>query len=188
MRAFRPVFAFAMALALALALRAKTPMPAGPIPAAGYGGGGAQTVVAVSINFPSGSVGGVDCASLSACIADTRSTTATYVTGLAALSTAAVNTPRIDCSNGTCGLLNEGASTNLALYSANIGGTGLGHGRFRLRHAQRDAKRLGRAGRRDDGDASGAPADDRRQWKLFDRLLERHVRFSIDQLHSIELP
>ena len=38
--------------------------------------------------------------------------------------TAAVNTPRVDCSNATCGLLNEGASTNFALYSNNIGGTG----------------------------------------------------------------
>ena len=73
-------------------------------------------------------MGGVGCASLSSCIADTRSTTATYISSSGGLSTAAVNTPRIDCSNGTCGLLNEGASTNLSLYSAIIGRTGLGAG------------------------------------------------------------
>jgi hypothetical protein len=91
----------------------------------GSGAVGANYIVA-SINFPSGAVGGVGCASLSSCIADTRSTTATYVTSAGGVSTAAVNTPRIDCSNATCGLLNEGAATNLALNSANIGGTGWG--------------------------------------------------------------
>ena len=90
-------------------------------PGSGRAGGG--TVVtwpnytAASINFPSGTVGGVGCASLASCIADTRSTTATYINSSGGLSTAAVNTPRIDCSNATCGLLNEGASTNLNPYS-----------------------------------------------------------------------
>ena len=96
-------------------------------PGSGRAGGGAVTAwpnyTAASIYFPSGTVVGVGCASLSACIADTRSTTATYINGSGGLSTAAVNTPRIDCANATCGLLNEGAATNLALYSNNIGGT-----------------------------------------------------------------
>lgn len=123
MRAFRPILAFALALALPLALAPKS--DAGwPNSGRVYGGGGGgASVVAVSINFPSGSVGGVNCASLAACIADIRSSTATYINRSGGLSTAAVNTPRIDCTNGTCGLLNEGASTNLALYSANVGGT-----------------------------------------------------------------
>ncbi len=90
-------------------------------PGSGRAGGGAvvswPNYTAASINFPSGTVGGSGCASLASCIADTRSTTATYINSSGGLSTAAVNTPRIDCSSGTCGLLNEGASTNLSFYS-----------------------------------------------------------------------
>ena len=122
MRAFRLIPVFALTLALPLAL-APTSDAGWPNSGRAYGGGGAS-VIAASINFPSGTVGGIACASLSSCIADTRSTSATYITPSGGLSTAAVNTPRVDCSNATCGLLNEGASTNLALYSNNIGGTG----------------------------------------------------------------
>jgi hypothetical protein len=116
MRAFRPILAFALALALPPALAPKS--DAGwPNSGRVYGGGGGASVVAVSINFPSGSVGGVNCASLAACIADIRSSTATYINGSGGLSTAAVNTPRVDCTNATCGLLNEGSSTNINPYS-----------------------------------------------------------------------
>jgi hypothetical protein len=77
-----------------------------------------------SIGFATGTASGTNCSSLSACIADTRATTATYINASRVLSSAAINTPRVDCTNATCGLLNEGASTNLTLYSNNIGGTG----------------------------------------------------------------
>ena len=100
-------------VALALPCAANGSDAAGPARAAGCGAAAAN-YIAASINFPSGTVGGVGCASLSSCIADTRSTPRPTSRRLAALSTAAVNTPRIDCSNATCGLLNEGASTNLA--------------------------------------------------------------------------
>jgi hypothetical protein len=114
MRAFRPILAFPLALALPLAL---APTSDAGWPGSGCVYGGGASVIAASINFPTGTVGGLGCPSLSACIADTRSTTATYINASGGLSTAAINTPRVDCSNATCGLLNEGASTNLNLYS-----------------------------------------------------------------------
>ena len=70
--------------------------------------------LAASINFASPAGAGVGCASLSACISDTRSTTATYINASGVLSTAAANTPRVDCSNAACGLLIEGSRTNYA--------------------------------------------------------------------------
>jgi hypothetical protein len=84
-----------------------------------------KSYVAASMDFTLASPSGVGCASLSACISDTRSgANATYIDASGVLHTGvAANTPRIDCSIGACGLLNEGASTNLLEYSANIGGT-----------------------------------------------------------------
>jgi len=88
-------------------------------PGSGRAGAGsvAASFIAASINFTSGTASGTGCASLSSCIADTRSTTATYVNTSGGISSAAINTPRIDCTGSTCGLLNEGASTNLVPYS-----------------------------------------------------------------------
>lgn len=118
MRPFRPILVIALGLALAPASDAGWP-GSGRV----YGPAAANVYVAASISFAGGVANGVGCSSLSACIADTRSTTATYISASGVLSTAAINAPRIDCANTACGLLNEGPSTNLILYSNNIGGT-----------------------------------------------------------------
>jgi hypothetical protein len=93
-------------------------------PGSGRNGSGSVTpnYVAASINFATGTASGVGCASLSACIADTRLTTATYVNSSGVVSSAAINTPRVDCLGATCYLLNEASGTNIIPYSYDIGG------------------------------------------------------------------
>jgi hypothetical protein len=88
-------------------------------PGSGRAAGGSVTpnYIAATLNSTSGTASGVGCASLAACIADTRSTTATYRTSAGVLATAAANTPRVDCTYASCGVLSEPASSNFAPYS-----------------------------------------------------------------------
>ena len=98
-------------------------------PGSGRAGGGSVSAsyVAASLNATSGTASGVGCASLSSCITDTRSTTATYRTPAGVLATAATNTPRVDCTYANCGVLSEPASSNISPYSTFGAGWGYGN-------------------------------------------------------------